>query len=97
MQTAVIYARYSSYGQTEQSIEGQMRECMEYAAKNDITVLDFSEGYYADTFRSVRFSSPDDLSGFVGSVQWIWQSKFIIEQIMIWFLRICQKKENIVI
>ena len=40
MQKAVIYARYSSYGQTEQSIEGQMRECMEYAAKNDITVLD---------------------------------------------------------
>ena len=25
---AVIYARYSSYGQNEQSIEGQLRECM---------------------------------------------------------------------
>jgi len=37
---AFIYARYSSDGQTENSIEGQIRECMEYAKKNDITVLD---------------------------------------------------------
>ena len=36
---AFIYARYSSDGQTENSIEGQIRECMEYAKKNDITVL----------------------------------------------------------
>ena len=40
MQTAVIYARYSSYGQTEQSIEGQVRECTEYARRNDIVILD---------------------------------------------------------
>ena len=40
MQTAVIYARYSSYGQTEQSIEGQVRECTDYAAKNGIIILD---------------------------------------------------------
>ncbi len=40
MKTAVIYARYSSYGQTEQSIEGQIRECTEYARKNDILILD---------------------------------------------------------
>ena len=36
---AVIYARYSSYNQREASIEGQLRECMEYAAQNDITVI----------------------------------------------------------
>ena len=40
MQTAVIYARYSSYGQTEQSIEGQVRECTDYANRNDIIILD---------------------------------------------------------
>jgi DNA invertase Pin-like site-specific DNA recombinase len=40
MQTAVIYARYSSYGQTEQSIEGQVRECTDYANRNDIVILD---------------------------------------------------------
>ena len=28
---AVIYARYSSDGQREESIEGQLRECLEYA------------------------------------------------------------------
>lgn len=29
--TAVIYARYSSDSQSEQSIEGQLRVCNEYA------------------------------------------------------------------
>ena len=30
---AVIYARYSSDNQREESIEGQLRECLEYAGK----------------------------------------------------------------
>ena len=33
IKTAVIYARYSSDSQTEQSIEGQLRVCEEYAQK----------------------------------------------------------------
>ena len=37
--TAVIYARYSSDNQREESIEGQIRECTAYAEKNDITVV----------------------------------------------------------
>lgn len=36
---AVIYARYSSDNQREESIEGQLRECMAFAEKNGITVL----------------------------------------------------------
>ena len=40
MKTAVIYARYSSDNQTEQSIEGQLRVCQEYAKNNDILLLD---------------------------------------------------------
>lgn len=36
---AVIYARYSSDNQREKSIEGQLRECKEYAEHNGITVL----------------------------------------------------------
>nr|WP_319487806.1 recombinase family protein [uncultured Caproiciproducens sp.] len=36
---AVIYARYSSDNQREESIEGQLRECKAYAEKNGITVL----------------------------------------------------------
>ena len=39
MKTAVIYARYSSDNQTEQSIEGQIRVCGEYAQRNNILIL----------------------------------------------------------
>ncbi len=39
MKTAVIYARYSSDNQSEQSIEGQLRVCNEYAKSHDITVV----------------------------------------------------------
>ena len=39
MKTAVIYARYSSDKQTEQSIEGQLHICYDYAKRNDITVV----------------------------------------------------------
>lgn len=34
----VIYARYSLDRQTEQSIEGQLRECQEYADANNIKI-----------------------------------------------------------
>lgn len=40
MQKAVIYARYSSERQTEQSIEGQLRVCQDYAKKNDFLIID---------------------------------------------------------
>lgn len=36
---AVIYARYSSDKQTEQSIEGQVRYCLDYAKQHDLTVV----------------------------------------------------------
>ncbi len=36
----VIYARYSSDSQTEQSIEGQVRVCKQFAEKNDLLVVD---------------------------------------------------------
>ena len=36
---AVIYARYSSDNQREESIEGQIRECTAFAEKNNITIL----------------------------------------------------------
>lgn len=37
---AVIYARYSSDNQREESIEGQLRECREYAERNGMTVVE---------------------------------------------------------
>jgi len=36
---AVIYARYSSDSQREESIDGQIRECQEYAERNGMTIL----------------------------------------------------------
>ena len=36
---AVIYARYSSDTQREESIEGQLRECMEYSERNGMAVI----------------------------------------------------------
>ena len=41
---AVIYARYSSHAQREESIEGQLRECKEFALKNNLTII----GEYCD-------------------------------------------------
>ena len=40
MKTAVIYARYSSDRQTEQSIEGQLHVCQDYAQRNNIVIVD---------------------------------------------------------
>lgn len=37
---AVIYARYSSDNQREESIDGQIRECKEFAENNDIRIID---------------------------------------------------------
>ena len=40
MKTAVVYARYSCDRQNEQSIDGQLRVCNDYAEKNDIIIVD---------------------------------------------------------
>lgn len=37
---AVIYARYSSHAQREESIEGQLRVCYDYAAREGLVVVD---------------------------------------------------------
>ena len=39
MKTGVIYARYSSDSQTEQSIEGQLRVCEDYAKNHHIQII----------------------------------------------------------
>ena len=36
---AEIYARYSSDSHREESIEGQLRECREYAERNGMNVV----------------------------------------------------------
>ena len=54
--TAVIYARYSSDSQRESSIEGQLRDCKDYAEKNGITVV----GTYIDRAYSAKTDDRPD-------------------------------------
>ena len=56
---AVIYARYSSDSQREESIEGQLRECAAFAEKNGITVLRhyIDRAYSAKTDNRPEFQS----------------------------------------
>ncbi len=49
----VIYARYSSHSQTEQSIEGQLKVCYEYANSHNYTVV----GEYIDRAQSGKFDN----------------------------------------
>ena len=46
----VIYARFSSHAQREESIEGQLRECKAYAEKNNIMII----GSYIDRAMSAK-------------------------------------------
>ena len=48
--TGVIYARYSSDNQREESIEGQLRECMAFAERSGITII----ANYIDRAMSAR-------------------------------------------
>ena len=51
MQNAVIYARYSSHGQNEQSIDGQIEECQQYCEQMGFNVV----GVYHDNAISGKF------------------------------------------
>ena len=53
---AAIYARYSSHNQTEQSIEGQLRDAYEYARQHDISIV----AEYIDRAQSGRSDSRTD-------------------------------------
>ena len=49
----VIYARFSSHSQTEQSIEGQLKVCYEYAEQNHYTII----GEYIDRAVSGKYDN----------------------------------------
>ena len=58
----VIYARYSSRSQTEQSIEGQLQTCYEFAKNNGHTIddilLDEIEEHFENAVSSHARCSP---------------------------------------
>ena len=58
---AVIYARYSSYGQNEQSIEGQLHDCRAYAEREGYAIV----GEYIDRARTARSDDRPDFQRMV--------------------------------
>ena len=74
---AVIYARYSSDNQREESIEGQIRECSEYAEKNGITVL----RHYIDRAFSAKTDNRPEFQNMIRD-----SGKRLIDMIIVWKL-----------
>ncbi len=74
---AVIYARYSSDSQREESIEGQIRECTAFAEKNGITIL----RHYID--RAV-FAKTDNRPEFQNMVKD--SNKKLFDMVIVWKL-----------
>ena len=74
---AVIYARYSSENQREESIEGQLRECKEYADYNDIEVV----GEYIDRALTAK---TDNRPGFQRMIQD--SGKKLFDLVLVWKL-----------
>ena len=74
---AVIYARYSSDNQREESIEGQLRECTAYCAKNDITIL----RTYIDRALSAKTDNRPDFQRMVKD-----SAKGLFDSVIVWKL-----------
>ena len=77
MKTAVIYARYSSDKQTEQSIEGQLYDCYNYAKANNITVI----GEYIDRAMTGRNDDRPDFQRMIRD-----SAKHTFELVLVWKL-----------
>ena len=66
-----------SAGQGPPECELAVAKLLEYLMANyDVIMLDVSPGYYDGTFRSARLFTEDDLSEFLGAVQWICKSPY---------------------
>ena len=77
----VIYARYSSAEQREESVEGQLRECKEFAERHNMTVIDS----YIDRALSAR---TDDRPQFQKMIQDSAKKQFKV--VLVWKLdRFC--------
>ena len=74
---AVIYARYSSDSQREESIEGQLRECTAYCMKNDITIL----RTYIDRALSAKTDNRPDFQRMIKD-----SAKGLFDTVIVWKL-----------
>ena len=75
--TAVIYARYSSDSQREESIEGQLRECTAFAEKNGITIL----RHYIDRAFSAKTDNRPEFQNMIKD-----SGKKLFDMIIVWKL-----------
>ena len=73
--TAVIYARYSSDNQREESIEGQIRECTAYAEKNGMTVIK----HYIDRAYSAKTANRPEFQQMVKDSE-----KRLFDVVLVW-------------
>ena len=76
---AVIYARFSSDRQREESIEGQVRECRDYAEQNDITIV----STYIDRAKSAS-KDTDKRENFLKMIRD--SSKHLFDVVLVWKL-----------
>ena len=74
---AVIYARYSSDSQREESIDGQIRECTAFAEKNGITIL----RHYIDRAYSAKTDNRPDFQEMIKD-----SSKKLFDMVIVWKL-----------
>ena len=74
---AVIYARYSSENQREESIEGQLRECTAYCKKNDITIV----RSYVDRALSAKTDNRPDFQSMIKD-----SAKGLFDVVLVWKL-----------
>ena len=74
---AVIYARYSSDNQREESIDGQTRDCMQYAEYNDIQVV----GSYIDRALSAKTDNRPNFQKMIKD-----SAKRLFDVIIVWKL-----------
>lgn len=74
---AVIYARYSSDNQREESIEGQIRECTAFAEKNSITIL----RHYIDRAFSAKTDNRPEFQNMIKD-----RGKRLFDMIIVWKL-----------
>ena len=74
---AVIYARYSSDNQREESIEGQLRDCQEYAKYNNISIV----GSYIDRALSAKTDNRPNFQKMIKD-----SSKRLFNVIIVWKL-----------
>lgn len=75
--TGVIYARYSSDNQREESIEGQLRECKAFAENNDIQIVDT----YIDRALSARTDNRPDFQRMIKDSE-----KSLFDTVIVWKL-----------